>query len=195
MCVINLRKNQVISLKKINEGLKELTVGLGWKVNSNNKQFDYDLDVSVFMLKNNKLVSDTDFIFYNNLRSRDESVIHTGDDRKGSDGVNDCEQVIVNTEKIDKSFDKLIFVISIHDAQIRNQNFSVIQDAYVRLVDTKNNQELLRYNLESSPYDMCLNACELVLEDGEWIFKAVTNGYRFELDRLIGLYYTGGVTK
>src|SRR5699024_2407906 len=107
---------------------------------------DFDLDASVFLLGvNGKVRKDQDFIFYNNLQSEDGSVTHTGDNRTGdSDG--DDEQIKVNLSLIPSDVDKISFVVTIHDAESRHQNFGQVQNAYVRLLNEETNEEILKYD-------------------------------------------------
>ena len=120
---INLSKGQKISLEKEAPGLKKVIIGLGWDTKNSDTGADFDLDASCVMLNSNgKLISDSHFIFYNNLKSPDGSVIHTGDNLTGA-GDGDDEQIKVDLAKVGADVSKIIFVVTIHDADSRKQNF------------------------------------------------------------------------
>ena len=140
---INLQKGQ-----RENINAPKFTIGLGWDTNSSSTGTDFDLDASVFILgENKKLVSDAHFIFFNNLKSPDESVIHTGYNLTG-DGDGDDEQIKIDLTKIDPSVKEICVVVTIHEAESRRQNFGQVRNSYVRIVDDSNNTELVKYELD-----------------------------------------------
>ena len=140
---INLQKGQ-----RENINAPKFTIGLGWDTNSSSTGVDFDLDASVFILGDNKKVlSDSHFIFYNNLKSPDGSVEHTGDNLTG-DGDGDDEQIKIDLTKIDSSVKEICIVVTIHDAETRKQNFGQVRNSFIRIVDDSNNTELVKYELE-----------------------------------------------
>ncbi|MDJ0580889.1 TerD family protein [Crocosphaera sp.] len=189
---ISLSKGQRISLEKASPGLKAAFVGLGWDVKKVNTGNDYDLDVSVFLLgENEKLISDNHLVFYNNLKSpdADHSVEHMGDNLTG-EGEGDDEVVLVNFTKIPDDIKKLVFVVTIHEADKRSQNFGQIDNAFVRLVDVQTKNEVLRYDLsEQYSIETALIVAEIYKKDGEWRMSAVGSGYQGGLQAILNRYY------
>ncbi len=189
---ISLSKGQRISLEKASPGLKAAFVGLGWDVRKVDTGNDYDLDVSVFLLgENEKLISDNHLVFYNNLKSpdADHSVEHMGDNLTG-EGEGDDEVVLVNFTKIPDDIKKLVFVVTIHEADKRSQNFGQIDNAFVRLVDVQTKNEVLRYDLsEQYSIETALIVAEIYKKDGEWRMNAVGSGYQGGLQAILNRYY------
>ncbi|MEA5510991.1 TerD family protein [Crocosphaera sp. UHCC 0190] len=189
---ISLNKGQRISLDKAHPGLKAAFVGLGWDVKQVDTGKDFDLDVSVFMLgANEKLISDEHLIFYNNLKSpdSDHSVEHMGDNLTGA-GEGDDEVVLVNFTKIPADVQKLVFVVTIHEADQRGQNFGQVENAFVRLVDVQTKEEVLRYDLtETYSIETALIITEIYRKDGEWRMSAIGSGYQGGLQAILNRYY------
>ena len=189
---ISLQKGQRVSLDKVSPGLEAIFVGLGWDVNATDSGADFDLDASVFMLgSNEKLLSDNHLVFYNNLKSPDpdHSVEHMGDNLTGA-GEGDDEVVIVNLKKVPEDVKKLIFVVTIYDADQRQQNFGQVENAFVRLVDVKTKEEVLRYDLtEDYSVETALIMAELYKKDGQWRMSAVGAGYEGGLETILNSYY------
>ncbi|EDW20477.1 TerD family protein [Bacillus pumilus] len=184
---ITLEKGQRIDLTKGKAGLTNILVGLGWDPVSQGGGFlgklfgggggaDIDCDASVLMLKNDKFTENKDLIYFGNLKSKCGSVEHTGDNLTG-EGDGDDEQVLVNLSKVPGNVNKLVFVVNIYDALRRNQHFGMIQNAYIRIVDRSNNQELVKYNLKDE-YEgkTSLIVGELYRHENEWKFAAVGDG-------------------
>ncbi len=188
---ISLTKGQRVSLEKVSPGLEAVFVGLGWDVNQSDTGSDFDLDTSVFLLgEDDKLVSDNHLIFYNNLKSPDSenSVEHMGDNLTGA-GEGDDEVVIVNLKKVPEEVQKVTFVVTIYDAQKRGQNFGQVKNAFVRLVDVKSKEEVLRYDLtEDYSVETAMIMGELYKKDGEWRMSAVGEGYEGGLQTIINRY-------
>ncbi len=184
---ITLEKGQRIDLTKGKAGLTNILVGLGWDPVSQGGGFlgklfgggggaDIDCDASVLMLKNDKFVENKDLIYFGNLKSKCGSVEHTGDNLTG-EGDGDDEQVLVNLSKVPGNVNKLVFVVNIYDALRRNQHFGMIQNAYIRIVDRSNNQELVKYNLKDEyAGKTSLIVGELYRHENEWKFVAIGNG-------------------
>lgn len=188
---ISLQKGQRVSLEKVAPGLKAVFVGLGWDVKATDTGHDFDLDSSVFLLgANEKIVSDKHFIFYNNLTSPDpdQSVKHMGDNLTGA-GEGDDEAVIVDLRKVPADVQKIVFVVTIYDAEKRGQNFGQVHNAFVRLVDVESKKEVLRYDLvEDYSVETALIMAELYRKDSEWRMNAVGSGYQGGLQALLDRY-------
>ena len=189
--VVSLAKGQRVSLEKVAPGLTEIFVGLGWDTKVTDGGFDFDLDASLFMLgSNEKLISDNHFIFYNNLTSPDpdKSVEHTGDNLTG-DGDGDDEVIKINLQKVPSDVQKIVVVVTIHDAEQRSQNFGQVDNAYVRIVDSKTNVEAARFDLtEDCSVETAMIMAELYRKNGEWRVNAVGAGYQGGLQALLDRY-------
>lgn len=174
---VSLSKGGNVSLSKTDPDMKNVLIGLGWDVRTTDGQ-DYDLDASVFLLaENGKVRNDLDFIFYNNLRSTDGSVEHTGDNRTGK-GDGDDESIKIKLDKIPADVTKIVFVVTIHDATVRRQNFGQVEGAFIRLVNDDTQLEVARYDLtEDASTETAMLFGELYRHNGEWKFRAVGQGY------------------
>ena len=174
---ISLQKGGNVSLSKEDPNLKNAMVGLGWDVRSTDGS-DFDLDASVFLLnESGKIRSDQDFIFYNNLKSSDGSVEHTGDNRTG-EGEGDDEAIKVQLPSVPNDVQKLVVAVTIHDAETRNQNFGMVQNAFIRVVNAESNNEITRYDLsEDASTETAMIFGELYRHNNEWKFRAVGQGY------------------
>lgn len=186
---ISLSKGQKVDLTKGNPGLKNITVGLGWDTNKYDGGHSFDLDSSVFLLDGaGKCGSEQDFIFYNNLEGGNGSVVHTGDNLTG-EGDGDDEQVKISLADVPASIEKIAFTITIHEAEQRNQNFGQVSNSYVRIVNTENNEELIRYDLgEDFSIETAVVVGELYRHNGEWKFNAIGSGYQGGLASLVKDY-------
>ncbi|MED3550442.1 TerD family protein [Cytobacillus praedii] len=175
---IQLSKGQRIDLTKTNPGLTKAIIGLGWDTNKYQGGHDFDLDASAFLVDaNNKCQNDLDFIFYNNLQHPSGAVIHTGDNRTG-EGDGDDEQLVVDFTKIPANVHRIGITVTIHDADQRMQNFGQVSNAFVRLVDDSNNQELLRFDLgEDFSIETAVVVCELYRHGSDWKFNAIGSGF------------------
>ena len=175
---INLQKGQNVSLNKEAPGMNEIHAGLGWDT----QQFagaDFDLDVVLFLTgADGKVLSDSHFVFYNNLSSPDGAVVHSGDNLTG-EGEGDDEVVNVSLNGVDGAVQKIVFATTIHEAQARSQNFGQVQNAFIRLVDKASGEEMIRYDLsEDFSIETSLIVAELYRKDGGWKFKAVGQGFQ-----------------
>lgn len=161
-------------------------IGLGWELKTTSLM---DLDASVFMLgENGKLPADEFFVFYNNLKSPDGAVQHTGDNRTGA-GDEDDEMILANLSMIDRKVSELLIVITIHEALLRRQNFGLLTDAYIRLVDMETKREILSYDLdESFAKDTDVEFGKLKKVDGEWLFIASGIGGTKGLEGYVNAY-------
>jgi len=175
---ISLSKGQKIDLTKTNPGLKKALIGLGWDTNKYSGGFDFDLDASAFLVgPNNKVNSDADFIYYNNLVHSSKFVTHTGDNRTGA-GEGDDEEIILDFESAPANVDKVAITVTIHDAIARAQSFGQVSNAYIRVVDAATNVEILRYDLsEDFSIETALVVCEIYRHNGDWKFSAIGSGF------------------
>ncbi|WP_312116310.1 TerD family protein [Brevibacillus reuszeri] len=178
MSVISLTKGQKIDLTKGNPNLTKIVVGLGWDTNRYSGGHDFDLDAAAFLLRaGGKASGIQDFIFYNNLQGGNGSVVHTGDNLTG-EGDGDDEQIKVDLKAIPADIEKVAVTITIHEADIRNQNFGQVSNAFVRIVDETTGSEVLRYDLgEDFSVETAIVVCELYRHQGEWKFAAVGSGF------------------
>jgi tellurium resistance protein TerD len=175
---ISLAKGANVSLSKEAPGLSRIVIGLGWDARATDGA-DFDLDASAFMLTElGKVRGDADFIFYNQLRSPDGSVEHTGDNLTG-DGDGDDETIKVDLGRVPPEINKLAITVTIHDAEARRQNFGMVQNAYIRIVDDLTAGEITRYDLtEDSSVETALIFGEVYRHGGEWKFRAVGQGFK-----------------
>ncbi|OBX83675.1 TerD family protein [Faucicola atlantae] len=174
---ISLNKGGNLSLSKTDPSLSRLLIGLGWdeRVTSG---AEFDLDASAFLLgANGKVRGDHDFIFYNQLRSPEGAVEHTGDNRSGV-GEGDDEIIKVNLTQVPADVDKIAITVTIHDAQVRNQNFGQVQNAFIRVVNEDTGAEVVRFDLaEDYSVETAMVFGEVYRYNGEWKFRAVGQGY------------------
>jgi len=174
---ISLTKGGNVSLSKEAPGLSKMFVGLGWEGRVTDGAA-FDLDASVFMVKSDgKVRNDSDFIFYNNLKSSDGAVEHTGDNTTGA-GDGDDEVVKVDLTKIPADIDKLSFAVTIHDAEVRKQNFGMVGSAYIRVCNQEGNKEIVRFDLsEDYSTETAMIFGEVYRNGTEWKFKAIGQGF------------------
>ncbi|MFJ7737609.1 TerD family protein [Lysinibacillus sp. NPDC097287] len=186
---IQLSKGQRIDLMKQDPGLNNVGIGLGWDVKQFDGGIDFDLDASVFLLDaSGKCRNEQDFIFYNNLTSSDQSIVHTGDNRTG-EGDGDDEKILVNLKQVSPQIEKIVVTVTIYDAEGRRQNFGQVLNAYVRLTNEDTGSEVLRYDLgEDFSIETAVVFCELYRHNGEWKFAAVGSGYQGGLGALVNAY-------
>ena len=159
---ITLKKGEKINLTKGNPGLKNIKLGLGWDINSFDSGYDYDLDVSIFMVgESGKVERDEDFIFYNNLKHTSGAVEHLGDNRTG-EGDGDDEEILVDLKLMPKHIQKIAVAVTIYEAKERRQNFGQVSNSYIRVINSENEEEILRYDLgEEFSIETAIVACEL----------------------------------
>lgn len=183
---INLQKGQKIDLRKSNPGLSSIMIGLGWDPVKSGGGFlkslmggnqEVDCDASVFMINNQgKLESNKDLIYFGNLKSENNAVIHTGDNVTG-DGAGDDEQILVDLDKVPAHVSKLLFVVNIYNCVARKQHFGMIKNAFIRVVDKTSKKEVARYNL-SDDYSTktALVVGTIYRQGNSWKFSAVGEG-------------------
>ncbi|MBF0538306.1 MAG: TerD family protein [Nitrospirae bacterium] len=174
---INLSKGGNVSLTKSAPGLKKMFVGLGWDARVTDGPA-FDLDASVYLLgASGKVRSDSDFIFFNNLKSPEGAVEHMGDNLTGS-AAGDDEVIKVDLDKIPADLVKLVFGVTIYDADKRKQNFGMVRGAFIRIVNQDDNKEIARYDLsEDYSTETAMLFGELYKINNEWKFKAIGEGF------------------
>lgn len=174
---VSLAKGGNVSLSKEAPGLTAVLVGLGWDVRTTTGT-DYDLDASALLLNEaGKVASDTQFVFYNNLTSPDGSVEHTGDNLTG-EGEGDDEVIKVNLAGVPADVTRIVFPVSIHDAENRGQSFGQVRGAFIRIVNQAGGAEIARYDLsEDAATETAMVFGELYRNGAEWKFRAVGQGY------------------
>lgn len=197
-----IEKGKSINLKKENtaqpsveNSLSKVIIGLGWDImkpkksggmfgmfgSSEAQDEDFDIDASVLLLKNGKLVSMSDCVYFNNKIHSSGGVKSNGDNRTGA-GDGDDETIDVIVDKIDSSYDKIVFFVTIYEAKRRNQNFGKVENTYIRAIDSKGH-EIVRYEIsgDASYSDKrSLIFAEMYKENGEWIFKAIGEGKSYD---------------
>ena len=175
---ISLKKGQKIDLTKGNKSLNNVMVGLGWDTNKYDGGADFDLDAAAFCCGDDGLVhNDCDFVFYNNLKHPSGAIEHMGDNLTG-EGEGDDEQIKVALKDIPANITKISFTVTIYEAQERNQNFGQVSNAFVRIVNMENDEEILRYDLgEDFSIETAVVVGELYKHNGEWKFNAIGSGF------------------
>ena len=186
---ISLKKGKKVDLTKTNPGLTKICIGLGWDVNKYDGGSAFDLDTAAFLLgENGKVREQGDFVFYSNLSHASGAVVHQGDNLTG-EGEGDDEQIIVDLSKVPVDVTRIAFTATIYDAEERKQNFGQVSNAYIRVVDTANNNELIRYDLgEDFSIETAVVVGELYRNGSEWKFNAVGSGFQGGLTALCGNY-------
>ncbi|MFJ8232424.1 TerD family protein [Streptomyces sp. NPDC094448] len=174
---VSLSKGGNVSLTKAAPGLTAVTVGLGWDIRTTTGA-DFDLDASALLTNaEGKVAGDGNFVFFNNLKSPDGSVEHTGDNLTG-EGEGDDEQIKVNLAGVPADVDKIVFPVSIYDAESRQQSFGQVRNAFIRVVNQADNNELARYDLtEDASTETAMVFGELYRHGAEWKFRAIGQGY------------------
>ncbi|MER7666075.1 MULTISPECIES: TerD family protein [unclassified Streptomyces] len=174
---VSLSKGGNVSLSKEAPGLSAVVVGLGWDVRSTTGT-DFDLDASALLVDaNGKVLTDSHFVFFNNLKSPDGSVEHTGDNLTG-EGEGDDEQIKVNLAGVPAEVDKIVFPVSIHEGESRQQSFGQVRNAFIRVINQAGGAELARYDLsEDASTETAMVFGELYRNGAEWKFRAVGQGY------------------
>jgi tellurium resistance protein TerD len=174
---VALTKGGNVSLSKSAPNLTAIMVGLGWDARTTTGA-DFDLDASALLLgSNGRVLSDSHFVFFNNLRSPDGSVEHTGDNLTG-EGEGDDESILVNLAMVPPQVERIVFPVSIYEADVRGQSFGQVTNAFIRIVNQADNNELARYDLsEDASSETAMIFGEVYRRNGEWKFRAVGQGY------------------
>ena len=175
---VSLSKGGNVSLSKEEPNLSKILIGLGWDTRTTDGA-DFDLDASAFLLNDaGKVRGDSDFIFYNNLRSPEGSVEHTGDNRTG-EGDGDDEALTVELDQVPAEVQKLAIAVTIHDGEGRRQSFGMVSNAFIRVVNAVTGREISRYDLaEDASTETAMVFGEVYRHNGEWKFRAVGQGYK-----------------
>ncbi|KMS56224.1 chemical-damaging agent resistance protein C [Novosphingobium barchaimii LL02] len=175
---VSLSKGGNVSLSKEEPNLSKILIGLGWDTRTTDGA-DFDLDASAFLLNDaGKVRGDSDFIFYNNLRSPEGSVEHTGDNRTG-EGDGDDEALTVELGQVPAEVQKLAIAVTIHDGEGRRQSFGMVSNAFIRVVNAVTGREISRYDLaEDASTETAMVFGEVYRHNGEWKFRAVGQGYK-----------------
>jgi tellurium resistance protein TerD len=174
---VSLSKGGNVSLTKEAPNLTAVLVGLGWDARTTTGT-DFDLDASALLAgTEGKVISDQHFVFFNNLKSPDGSVEHTGDNTTG-EGEGDDEAIKVNLAGVPADVAKIVFPVSIYEAEARQQSFGQVRNAYIRVVNQADNKELARYDLtEDASTETAMVFGELYRHGAEWKFRAIGQGY------------------
>ena len=174
---ISLSKGGNVSLSKEAPGLTSILVGLGWDPRVTDGA-EFDLDASVFICgENGKVRSDEDFIFYRNLVGLGGAVEHLGDNRTG-EGEGDDEQIKIDLSKIPADVKKLVFAVTIHEAEKKNQNFGQVDNAFMRILNQDGGAELAKYDLtEDYSTETAMIFGEIYRHNEEWKMKAIGAGF------------------
>ena len=174
---LTLQKGGNLSLTKTDPSLTKILVGLGWDPRATDGT-EFDLDASALLLgANGKVRGEADFIFYNQLKSVDGSVEHTGDNRTGA-GDGDDEVIKVDLSRVPTDVDKVVFVVTIHDAEARKQSFGQVGGSFIRVVNEVSGAEVVRYDLaEDASTQTAMIFAELYRHGAEWKFRAIGEGY------------------
>ncbi|MFC0133732.1 chemical-damaging agent resistance protein C [Massilia eurypsychrophila] len=175
---ISLQKGGNVNLSKEAPGLTKLIVGLGWDTRATDGAA-FDLDGAVFLINSTgKVRSDADFVFYNNLKSVDGAVVHSGDNTTGA-GEGDDETITVDLSQVAADVDKISVCVTIHDAETRKQNFGMVSKAYVRCVNAGDSKEIARYDLsEDGSTEAAMIFGEVYRAGADWKFKAIGQGFK-----------------
>lgn len=186
---VNLSKGGRVNLSKTTPGLNKVGVGLGWDGNATDTGKDFDLDASAFMIgANGKTSNEKYLVFYNNLKSPDNSVEHTGDNLTGA-GDGDDETINVELGKIDATVQEIVFVVTIHEAETRRQNFGQVSNAFIRIYNRDTNADLAKYELdEDFSVETAIEFGRLYKKNNEWSFKAVGSGFASGLQGFVDQY-------
>ena len=184
---IELTKGERFNLSQKVPNFNKLAIALGWQVSQTAQ--NCDIDASVFMLAADGRIPDEKyFVFYNNLKSLDGSLKHSGDNRTGQ-GEGDDETIYVDLAKVNPAIQEMVFVVTIHEGQEKQQNFSQIKNAFIRLYSQETKSELARYELkEAFSEETALEFGRLYKKDGEWRFQAAGQGYKAGLQSFVDKY-------
>lgn len=178
---VTLTKGGRVNLTK-GTGLKKAMAGLGWDTQRYDGREDFDLDLVMFMCgENGKCVDEKHMIFYGNLEDPNQAVKHSGDNRTG-EGEGDDETAIIDFAKLPDNVKKIVISVPIYEANARGQNFGMVDNAYIRMVNAENDEEILRYDLsEDFSIQKSVVFAELYKDGSDWKFKAIGEGYDKEL--------------
>jgi len=185
---VTLTKGGRVNLTK-GTGLKEGMIGLGWDTNRYEGSADFDLDLVIFECdKNKRCIDERHFIFYSNLEDPEGAIKHSGDNRTGA-GDGDDETAFIKFANIPETVENIVIVVTIYEAKANNQNFGLVDNAFIHMVNTETNEEILRYDLgEDFSIQTAVVFADIYKNAGEWKFKAVGEGYAKDLADLCQEY-------
>lgn len=179
---VKLQKGQKVSLSKDHAGLSRIVVGLGWDEVQQSRGFfapkpqDIDCDAFALLLVNGKITSNEDIVYFGNLTHKSGTVKHMGDNLTGA-GDGDDEQIVIDLNSVPQQYDRIVLAVNIYKAYDRRQHFGMIQNAFIRLVDARNNNEMCIYNLtENYSGQTAMLFGEVYRYNGEWKFNAIGQG-------------------
>ena len=186
---VSLQKGQKVNLSKEHAGLAKIVVGLGWDEAQSSsggggmfgslfgsKSQSIDCDASAIVLKDGKFTHKDDLVYFGNLKHHSGSIQHMGDNLTGA-GAGDDEQIMIDLSKVPTQYDRIVIVVNIYQPIQRKQHFGMIQNAFIRLVDARNNNEMCKYNLTENYSGMTsMIFGEVYRHNGEWKFNAIGNG-------------------
>jgi tellurium resistance protein TerD len=175
---ISLQKGGNVNLSKEAPGLSKMTIVLGWDTRATDGA-GFDLDGAVFLLNSTgKVRSDADFVFYNNLKSADGSIVHSGDNLTGA-GDGDDETVTIDLASVPADIDKIVVGVTIHDAEARKQNFGMVSKAFIRCINSDGGTEIARYDLsEDGSTEAAMVFGEVYRNGTDWKFRAIGQGFQ-----------------
>lgn len=187
---INLQKGQRVPMANNNgASIQKFRVGLGWDTNETDSGVDFDLDASAFILgDNNKVVSNSHFVYFNNLKDPENSVIHTGDNLTG-EGDGDDEMIDIDLSLINRDAKSINIVVTIHDAEVRSQNFGQVRNAFIRIYDPNSNEEYMKFDLsEDFSIETAVEFGRVYLHNDSWKFEALGSGFNGGLQQFVDKY-------
>lgn len=194
--IVNLTKGQQAD---IDDSVTMVKIGLGWDINSEKDGASFDLDASAFMLgADGKVHNQKDFVYYNNLKGRNESVIHSGDNRTG-EGDGDDECILIDFVKIPDDIDKIAITITLYDADMKRQNFGFVNNSFVRVVNINSifdldGKEIIHYDIgKNFSMETALVVGELCRVGNSWVFNALADGYQNGIEDVCEFYGVHGV--
>jgi tellurium resistance protein TerD len=184
---LDLSKGQKADLTKTNPGLTILNLGLGWDVGSGSRS-TFDLDATAVVLRGGKLANTSDMVYFKNLKGDNGAIVHKGDNLTGA-GDGDDEVVSVDLTKVSADVSEVVFVVNIYEAESRNQNFGQVANAFIRVVDTATNQEIMRYDLsEDFSGGTGVVMGKLYRYGEEWKFQALGEEFKGDLNKIVAKY-------
>lgn len=167
-------KGQKADITKNNPSIKNLLVGMGW-----NTAAGVDVDFSAFLLRaNGKTAGDQDLIFYSNPKDVSGSIQLASGNKRSFAGKTDTEQVLIAISDVPQTIERISFTLTIYDGEAKRQNFSSVNDAYIRVIDEGTGREILRYDLgKNFSIETAIVVGDLYRYNGEWKFNAIGSGY------------------
>lgn len=184
-----LKKGEEVVLTNLDPSLGRVMVGLGWDAPEKSEGAAVDLDASAFLLRpDGRVRRDTDFVFYNNLETENGAIKHLGDNTSG-DGEGDDERIAISLDQLAFDIEKIVFTVTMHNAHERGQNFGIVKNAFIRIVNSETDVELARFDLTEDASDENAMVFGEIVRDGiSWKFKAIGAGHNGGLYKLAREY-------